>query len=166
MKAGPGPNPAPECDLKWNGNDYFKIVEEGNVVCPGQSVTKVGRTTGWTQGMVTLVCENVKDSGKGVYTTILCANQADPKKGGYWSKGGDSGSPVFSCLDDNKPPRPITCDDKDDKSKPKNVRLVGLHFDAHGSFSSIGSFRKGKVKGVQEEEYELGPLKKCAVDGC
>jgi hypothetical protein len=68
-------------------NGSFSITAEGSASV-GQTVNKVGRTTGWTQGKVTNTCVNVGVSG----TTFvqLCQNLVSARVG-----AGDSGSPVF-----------------------------------------------------------------------
>jgi hypothetical protein len=67
--------------------DVFNITSEGNAVV-GQSVTKVGRTTGRTVGTVSQTCVNTNVSGSTI--TQLCQTFAN-----YGNGGGDSGSPVF-----------------------------------------------------------------------
>jgi hypothetical protein len=54
----------------------------------GQTVHKVGRTTGWTRGSVTQTCVDVNVSGSNV--TQLCQSLVSARVG-----SGDSGSPVF-----------------------------------------------------------------------
>jgi hypothetical protein len=54
----------------------------------GQTVNKVGRTTGWTQGLVTNTCVNTGVSGSNIVQ--LCQTFVSAGVG-----GGDSGSPVF-----------------------------------------------------------------------
>lgn len=54
----------------------------------GQTLNKVGRTTGWTQGKVVATCENVDVSDSDI--TQLCQSMV-----GAFVAGGDSGSPVF-----------------------------------------------------------------------
>jgi hypothetical protein len=73
--------------FNWNGVDVFNITSEGNAVV-GQSVTKVGRTTGRTVGTVSQTCVNTNVSGSTI--TQLCQTFAN-----YGNGGGDSGSPVF-----------------------------------------------------------------------
>ena len=70
--------------------DSFNIVSEGSSLV-GQTLNKVGRTTGWTQGQVTNTCVNTSVSG----TNILQICQ-DFVSAGVGS--GDSGSPVFSII--------------------------------------------------------------------
>jgi len=71
----------------WNGVDVFNITGEANPLV-GQSVTKVGRTTGRSAGTVQQTCVNVNVSGTNI--TQLCQSISN-----YANAGGDSGSPVF-----------------------------------------------------------------------
>jgi hypothetical protein len=73
----------------------------------GEVVNKVGRSSGWTQGVVTAICV---DADMGTYI-MLCQTEAD-----YESAGGDSGSPVFLI------PSPSS----------DNVTLVGSHWGGRG----------------------------------
>lgn len=57
-------------------------------VAVGDSIHRVGRTTGWRKGKVTDTCTDVSHPDGGI---MLCQAYAD-----YTSSGGDSGSPVFS----------------------------------------------------------------------
>jgi len=66
----------------------FTITGEGSAAV-GQQVNKVGRTTGWTQGLVTNTCVNTGVSGSNIVQ--LCQTFVSAGVG-----GGDSGSPVFS----------------------------------------------------------------------
>jgi hypothetical protein len=101
----------PVNSITWNGVDIFQITAEAAPVV-GQSVTKVGRTTGRTSGMVQQTCANFNVAGSTI--TQLCQSRAS-----FESAGGDSGSPVFR----------IT-------SLP-NVTLVGIHWGSGGVFSPI-----------------------------
>ena len=65
----------------------FTITGEGGASV-GQTVHKVGRTTGWTRGKVTNTCVHTNVSGSNV--TQLCQTFVSAGVG-----GGDSGSPVF-----------------------------------------------------------------------
>ena len=65
----------------------FTITGEGSPVV-GQTVNKVGRTTGWTRGGITNTCINVNVSGTNI--TQLCQTLVSAGVG-----SGDSGSPVF-----------------------------------------------------------------------
>jgi len=65
----------------------FSITSEGNAVV-GDVANKVGRTTGWTQGVVTNTCVNTGVSGTRIVQ--LCQTFVSAGVG-----GGDSGSDVF-----------------------------------------------------------------------
>ena len=65
----------------------FNVTSEGNAVV-GDVVNKVGRTTGWTQGVVTNTCVNTGVSGSNIVQ--LCQTFVNAGVG-----GGDSGSDVF-----------------------------------------------------------------------
>ncbi|HJR51280.1 MAG TPA: hypothetical protein VJ794_09265 [Gemmatimonadales bacterium] len=65
----------------------FNITAEGSASV-GQSVHKIGRTTGWTRGPVTGTCVDVNVSGTTI--TQLCQTLVSAGVG-----AGDSGSPVF-----------------------------------------------------------------------
>jgi hypothetical protein len=71
--------------LTITGN--FTITAEGSAVF-GQTVHKIGRTTGWTQGSVRGTCVNTNVGGSDI--TQLCQTWVSAFAG-----GGDSGSPVF-----------------------------------------------------------------------
>jgi len=103
--------------VAWNGIDTFRIVSESAASVVGHAVTKVGRTTGRTQGNVTGVCVNINVADTNF--TQLCQNQAN-----YGSAGGDSGSPVFRIVDS-----PATND----------VQLYGIHWGGGGSHSPIAN---------------------------
>ena len=75
----------PGRSLTITGN--FTIGREGAAVA-GSVVNKVGRTTGWSQGVVTNVCVNTNVSGTNI--TQLCQSFVSATVG-----SGDSGSPVF-----------------------------------------------------------------------
>ena len=55
----------------------------------GQTVNKIGRTTGWTFGKVTNTCVTVNVSGSNI--TQICQSLVTAGVG-----AGDSGSPVFN----------------------------------------------------------------------
>jgi hypothetical protein len=69
-------------------NGSFSITGEGSASV-GQTVSKVGRTTGWTQGQVTNTCVNTGVQGSNIVQ--LCQTFVTAGVG-----SGDSGSPVFS----------------------------------------------------------------------
>jgi len=66
----------------------FKVTSEGASLV-GQTVNKVGRTTGWSQGAVTNTCVNTGVSGTKIVQICQDFVQATVA-------GGDSGSPVFA----------------------------------------------------------------------
>lgn len=90
--------------LTLNGN--FTIAHEGTAVV-GQTVSKVGRTTGWTRGPVTGTCVNVNVNGSNI--TQLCQTLVSAGVG-----GGDSGGPAF-------------------RGTGNNVTLVGILWGGSGS---------------------------------
>ncbi|HMG17273.1 MAG TPA: hypothetical protein VK573_01005 [Gemmatimonadales bacterium] len=65
----------------------FNVTSEGNAIV-GDVANKVGRTTGWTQGVVTNTCVNTGVSGTRIVQ--LCQTFVSAGVG-----GGDSGSDVF-----------------------------------------------------------------------
>ena len=71
----------------------FRIVSEGSSLA-GQTLNKVGRTTGWTQGQVTGTCVNTGVSGTKIVQ--LCQDFVNAGVG-----SGDSGSPVFIITNGN-----------------------------------------------------------------
>lgn len=72
----------------------FTIVSEPSTASVlGSTQHKVGRTTGWTEGPLSTTCANVNLDGTSI--TMLCQNWVDAGV-----LGGDSGSPVFSRLDE------------------------------------------------------------------
>jgi hypothetical protein len=103
----------------WLG--YKKdIVAEANPL-NGQSVRKIGRTTGRTHGTVNRTCVHVNVSGTNI--TLLCQAQAS-----YGSTGGDSGGPVI---------RPTA----GDTGIPAD--LVGIHWGSGGWFSPLINIQMG-----------------------
>jgi len=75
----------------------FTITGEG-VAGVKTSVNKVGRTTGWGQGLVTRTCTNTGVSGSNI--VLLCQTWVE-NKNAVIVQGGDSGSPVFSLSGSN-----------------------------------------------------------------
>lgn len=67
----------------------FTITGTANFPSSGQTLNKMGRTTGWTRGTVSSTCVDVNVSGTNI--TQLCQDIVNAGSG-----GGDSGSPVFS----------------------------------------------------------------------
>ncbi|MEP6778540.1 MAG: hypothetical protein ABJC26_01530 [Gemmatimonadaceae bacterium] len=67
---------------------YWTVTATSNSVMVGNTLHKVGKTTGWTYGDVTRTCIDKKDSISNVW--IVCSDVA-----GVYDDAGDSGSPVF-----------------------------------------------------------------------
>ncbi|HEX7168325.1 MAG TPA: hypothetical protein VF230_15200 [Acidimicrobiales bacterium] len=106
----------PEGGIAWNGVDTFRITAEATPLA-GETVTKVGRTTGRTSGAVRSTCKtfNVQSAN----LTMLCQGQAD-----YFSSSGDSGSPVVA----------VTSGD--------DVTLKGINWGSGGVFSPIDGVQR------------------------
>ncbi len=85
--AGRIARPAANDTIAWNGSSTFRVVDEWDALL-FLPVTKVGRTTGKTSGVVVNTCANV--NVKNTNITMLCQDSAT-----YDSWFGDSGSPVF-----------------------------------------------------------------------
>lgn len=66
----------------------FQIVSEQMRGVVGQKLNKVGRTTGWTSGLITETCVDINITASEI--TQLCQDLVDAHVA-----GGDSGSPVF-----------------------------------------------------------------------
>jgi len=121
----------------------FRIVSEGASPLLGLVLSKIGRTTGWSQGVVTGTCVNTNVSG--TIITMLCQGVVYAA-----SAAGDSGSPVFQII--NSP-------------ASGDVRLHGILWGGNSSgttfvFSPLGSFNIQRAT-------EMGPLSTCAaVFGC
>ncbi len=113
----------------------FRITSEGASLV-GQSVNKVGRTTGWTQGTVTNTCINVGVSGTNIVQ--LCQDIVSANVG-----PGDSGSPVFRIT--NNP-------------QQNDIQLRGILW---GGNSAGTLFVYSPIANVQRSD-ELGPITTCA----
>ncbi|MGH7510877.1 MAG: hypothetical protein ACREMZ_15600 [Gemmatimonadales bacterium] len=77
-------------------DDEFKITSEA-ASSVGQTLNKVGRTTGWTQGTVTRTCVNTGVSGTRI--VLLCQDFVENNV--QIVAGGDSGSNVFAITGGN-----------------------------------------------------------------
>ena len=151
--------------INWDPPDtFFQVVGEQSVIIPKTFVSWVGQISGWREGPVSTVCANETVDKY----TLICQNLVNSGPGNE----GDSGSPVFACIDDSDPPKIVECPgivgDKISK-----VKLIGIKWGSSSTgalrqtiYSPIGSMSDGTVKGVQNTSHELGPLKKCTVDGC
>jgi hypothetical protein len=115
----------------------FRIVGETSFPVVGETLNKVGRTTGWTRGTVSSTCVNTNVANSNI--TLLCQDFVNAGVA-----GGDSGSPVFRVT--NSP-------------ASGDVRLYGVLWGSSGGtrfvFSAIGSFNV-------QRSTELGPLTTCA----
>ena len=113
----------------------FRITSE-NASVIGQTLNKVGRTTGWTQGIVTATCVNV-----GVQGTKIVQRCQDMVSAGVGP--GDSGSPVFSIT--NSPSQ-------------NDVQLRGILW---GGNQDGTTFVYSPIANIQRTD-ELGPITNCA----
>jgi hypothetical protein len=125
---------APRCAGSLTIDDRqpaFTITNRQPVSVVGQTLDKIGRTTGWTVGTVAATCVDfaVADSDVG----LLCQ---DAMYSG--NAGGDSGSPIFESQ------APFTND----------VTLYGLLWG--GGTTSFGPFLA--FSPLENIEFELGPL--------
>jgi hypothetical protein len=75
----------------------FTIAGEG-LATVKQNANKVGRTTGWGQGIVTRTCTNTGVSGSNI--VLLCQVWVE-NSAAVIVQGGDSGAPVFSINSDD-----------------------------------------------------------------
>jgi hypothetical protein len=85
----PGPNNTGSQQLTIAGEFTITGEDLSTEFVVGSVLNKVGRTSGWTQGLVSLTCIDVLQSGSRfvkLCQTLVNAN----------SLGGDSGSPVFA----------------------------------------------------------------------
>ncbi len=112
----------------------WTITSEGASLV-GQTVNKVGRTTGWTQGGVTATCADTGVSG-----TRIVQRCQDFVNAGVNS--GDSGSPVFSIT--NSP-------------QTNDVELRGILWGSSGGTTFVYS----PIANIQRND-ELGPINTCA----
>jgi hypothetical protein len=116
----------------------FRIVGETSFPVVGETLNKVGRSTGRTRGVVSATCVNTNVAGTDI--TLLCQDVVNAGVA-----GGDSGSPVFRITNN-----PTSGD----------VRLYGVLWGGTSSgtqfvFSAIGA------SNVQRST-ELGRLRTCA----
>jgi hypothetical protein len=111
----------------------FQIVKEQPFPVLGETVNKVGRTTGWTGGLVTGTCIDIITDDH-----FIRRCQATVAAG---SAGGDSGSPVFAAPNRRTNPN-------------GKVILVGILWG--GSIEGEPEFVYSPMHNV---ERELGPLK-------
>jgi hypothetical protein len=122
--------------------ERFRITAEASTPVLNETLNKVGRTTGWSQGKVVLTCVNVGVSGTSFVQ--LCQDIVKARVA-----GGDSGSPVFRIT--NRP-------------RPNDVRLYGVLWGG-GSISGIGTVFAFSALGTRniQRSAEMGRLATCAV---
>jgi hypothetical protein len=131
----------------------------------GQTVNKVGRTTGWTTGSIDLVCDNTlgyNSFRENQAVVLYCSYRSN----GMRSDPGDSGSPIFQCWD-NVGKKQVKCPPK--SSTSQDVQILGILYGGPGTktdFSPIGLINMGNQSGVQNVPNELGPLTTCAINDC
>jgi hypothetical protein len=108
-------------------NPFFNIVAERPFPNVGQTIHKVGRTTGWSNGVVTHSCIN---TGVGGTNFTLFCQEVVQRPGVAIVGGGDSGSSVW---------------DKAPRGGPNDVRIHGLLWGGSGSslfvFSAMNEIR-------------------------
>jgi hypothetical protein len=121
--------------------ERFRITAEASTPVLNETLNKVGRTTGWSQGKVRLTCVNVGVAGTDIVQ--LCQDIVKARVG-----AGDSGSPVFRIT--NRP-------------KPNDVRLYGVLWGG-GTISGIGTVFAFSALGPRnvQRSAELGTLATCA----
>jgi hypothetical protein len=73
-------------------NPHFHIVGQQSAGVVGDSIHKVGRTTGWTRGVITQSCATVNVGGETI--TLFCQNIVTGPTNSV--SGGDSGSGTWS----------------------------------------------------------------------
>lgn len=122
----------------WNGTDTYRVTSTVNPLL-GDTVDKVGRTTGLTSGTITATCVNHVEATELVSLpgTFLWVEDCQDDSS-YHDGPGDSGGPVFEITSGN------------------DVALVGLNW---GSTGSGGTF--SPLANI-EESTELGSMSVCA----
>lgn len=120
-------------DTVVNQSDpYFYVTRQETSVPVGYVVDKVGFVSGWTRGTVNSTC--VDRWGQPPGYKVLCNTLAY-----YWSRNGDSGSPVFIEIGGNQ------------------ISAVGIHWAGFGAddgrqgsavFSPLGTIQRGDELGT------------------
>lgn len=95
-------------------NPNMEIIGSEDYTMAGQTVDKIGRTTGWTYANVTSTCFD----DVGIDNIVRQCSYA----GNYGSSGGDSGAPVFIW-------------------HGNTVTLLGIHWGSGGVYSPLGGLR-------------------------
>lgn len=111
----------------------FILSDAAGVVYEGQTVDKVGRTTGWTYGQVYENCMDTPVAGTNVF--LICQNFAT-----MGNQGGDSGSLIFTYASGYSP------------SNPGYIVARGLLWGGNGA-GNLTVFSN-----LYDVQYELGSL--------
>ena len=121
--------------------ERFRITAESSTPVLNETLNKVGRTTGWSQGKVRLTCVDTGVAGTNIVQ--LCQDIVKANV-----NSGDSGSPVFRIT--NRP-------------KLNDVRLYGVLWGG-GRISGIGTVFAFSALGPKnmQRSAELGTLATCA----
>ncbi len=113
----------------------FTLIDEKRVFAEGQSVGKIGNTTGWTNAEVNQTCIDVDPNNFEddvdffpPNTALLCQVDLDDDSGDPLGKPGDSGSPVIADIVDGQ------------------ARLLGILWAA-----SDGSGKVSRINGVRND---------------
>ena len=110
---------------------YFEVFWVDKYPSHGETVHKMGVTTGWTSGTVVSTCE----TALWVVMALACQYRAT-----YASAGGDSGAPVFKWDGVTRPPDPPL------RENGSGATLTGIHWgrrDASSAwFSPLGGVEK------------------------
>ena len=137
-------NPTRSGSIIINGSDpYFEVFWTDKYPSHGETVHKVGRTTGWTSGPVTNTCTVLRwVAGR----KLLCQ---------YAFRGhvnyGDSGSPVFKWDGETRPPGPPV------RSNGGGETLTGIVWGAADSLET-GGFAITVLSPLGGVEKDLGPF--------
>lgn len=110
--------------------DDFQIVNDNIDVLTNMPINKIGRTTGWTRGLVINPCSTISNiTGTPPAFSLKCQITSD-----IYSEEGDSGSPVFYW----PPTAPLG---------NNNVALIGIHWGKSVSFQRTYQSRTFGIKG-------------------
>lgn len=137
------PSGVDDGSLEIDGSFRITAELEGNAGL-GQTLEKVGRTTGWTRGEVTHSCVHVRVVGKGSGGAKYFLCQDIVAAG---ADAGDSGSPVFAITGDPDP-----------ESNTTDVTLHGILWGATVDGTTI------VYSPIDNVEKELGNLNVCDPD--
>jgi hypothetical protein len=114
----------------------FRITSENSIPVLNETLNKVGRTTGWSQGRVSSTCVDTGVSGTNIVQ--LCQDYVTARV-----LGGDSGSPVFRIM-----------------NSAGDVRLYGILWGGN-SGGTMFAFSAFGTRNIQRST-EMGTLTTCA----